>query len=193
MRIILASNSPRRKELLSSLNIEYECIPSNIEETFDEKLSKEEIVMDLAYRKGKSVYKKNQDAYVISADTIVYLDGEILNKPVDEKDAFEMIKKLSGKTHSVLTAVAFLNKEDEKVLLSESFVTFKKLSDKEINNYINIGESLDKAGAYGIQGKGKKLISKYEGDILTIIGFPLDLVKKELIKQNIYKEKTLKG
>lgn len=185
MNIILASSSPRRKELMNTLGIDYLCIPSNVDETIDLSLTKTEIPLSIAREKGKDVYLSNPNDFIISADTIVYLNGEVLGKPRSNEECFNMLKKLSGKTHSVLTAVIFLFNNKEINIVKESYVTFKELNDEIIYDYIETKEPFDKAGGYAIQGIGKKLISFYSGDYNNIVGFPIDDVKEILLSQGV--------
>lgn len=176
MELILASNSPRRKELLSKYNIKYKVVVSQVDEQLDSTLSVVENVEMLAYQKAYAVSTQYPDAKVLAADTIVVIDNVILGKPVDFEDAFKMLKTLSGKTHEVITAVAILFKGEKKINHCISKVTFKQLSDSEIIEYINTNEPMDKAGSYAIQGIGAKLISNYEGELDNIIGLPMKLV-----------------
>lgn len=182
--LILASGSKRRIELLKDSGIEFKVVLSDIEEVIDPKLKLEEVATSLAREKAYNVFLKNQEDVVIAADTIVVLDDEILGKPIDEEDAYKMLKKLEGKTHEVITGVAIISKDQEEVFYKKSFVTMKELSDLQIQEYIKTGEPMDKAGSYGIQGLGKKLIESYQGDFFTIMGLPLTDVLKKLKKFN---------
>lgn len=178
--LILASGSKRRIELLKDSGIEFKVVLSDVIEVIDLSLSSEEVATSLARQKAISVYLNNTEDVVIAADTIVVLDGEILGKPIDENDAFEMLKKLAGKTHEVITGVAIISKDKEDIFFKKSFVTMKELSDLQILEYIKTGEPMDKAGSYGIQGLGKKLIDSYQGDFFAIMGLPLTDVLKKL-------------
>lgn len=154
-KIILASASPRRKEILKSLNLQFEIIPPEIEENIDEKTFSNKLIEELALEKVLDVRKKvKYPAVIIGSDTVVVIDNKILGKPKNTEDAFRMLKLLSGKTHRVISAIALIDTENNKTLTDSvtSEVTFKKLSNSEINNYIAAGESMDKAGAYAIQG-----------------------------------------
>jgi septum formation protein len=181
MKIILASNSPRRKELLTKHNIAFDVIPSNIEEVVDLNMTPAENVMNLAKQKALDVYKKCQTAPILAADTIVAYDNEILGKPKDEMDAFRMLKLLSGKTHEVITGVAFVCNGNTMVYYEVSKVTFKELTEEEIIEYIKTKEPMDKAGSYAIQGIGSKFVLKFEGSYDNIVGLPVELVKKMLL------------
>ncbi len=172
--MILASNSPRRKEILENFGFSLKTVSKNI----DEISSKEEIkekIMDIAQQKTMAAAKDYPDENVVGADTVVVIDGKILGKPKDETEAFEMLKSLSGKSHEVITAYSFVNLK-KNIFLNDAEVTkvfFKNLSDEEINWYINTKEPMDKAGAYGIQGKGAYFVEKIEGDFFSVMGFPL--------------------
>lgn len=173
LMIILASGSSRRVELLKDAGVEFTVIPSNIEEVIDDKLSPEENAKKLALEKALDVQSRNPNEIIIAADTMVVLNNEIIGKPKDDEDAFNMLKKLSNRKHRVITAVAILNKEEQDVFYSESFVKFKDLTDDEITNYVATKEPFGKAGGYAIQGLGKDIVDTYEGDFLTIVGLPL--------------------
>lgn len=183
MEIILASASPRRKEILQNTKLKFEIEKSDIEEIILENESPEDMVIRLAYEKAFDVAKKNKDKLVIGADTIVALDNEVLGKPKDKQEAYQMIKKLSNKTHKVITGISLINLKENKVIKDYvvSCVTFKDLSEDSIKDYINTNESLDKAGAYGIQGYGALLVDNIQGDYFNIVGLPIsklsDLLK----------------
>lgn len=172
--MILASNSPRRKEILENFGFSLKTVSKNI----DEISSKEEIkekIMDIAQQKTMAAAKDYPNENVVGADTVVVIDGKILGKPKDETEAFEMLKSLSGKSHDVITAYSFVNLK-KNIFLNDAEVTkvfFKNLSDEEINWYISTKEPMDKAGAYGIQGKGAYFVEKIEGDFFSVMGFPL--------------------
>ena len=182
MKIILASNSPRRKELLTKHNILFEVIPSNVDEQIDLSLTPYENVMSLAKQKALDVYKNHPLLPILAADTIVIYNNEILGKPTDEFDARRMLKLLSGNTHEVATGVAFIEEGVVKVDYLVSKVTFKELTDVDIEWYISTKEPMDKAGSYAIQGLGSKFIECYEGSFDNIVGLPMDLVLKFLNK-----------
>ncbi len=148
-----------------------------------ENESPEDMVVRLAYEKAFDVAKRNTDRLVIGADTIVALDNEVLGKPKDQNEAYQMIKRLSNKTHKVITGISLINLKENKIIKDYvvSFVTFKDLSEDSIKDYINTNESLDKAGAYGIQGYGALLVKNIQGDYFNIVGLPIsrlsDLLK----------------
>ncbi|MGL5123385.1 MAG: Maf family protein [Fusobacteriaceae bacterium] len=191
--MILASKSPRRKEILENAGFNITIDYISIDE-ISNKITIHEKIQDIAKKKAEIMLTKYPDKTIISADTVVVLNSEIFGKPKDEKEAILMLKKLSGKTHNVITAYCVLNKEKKIKILNYniSLVTFKKLTEETIQWYIEKKESLDKAGAYGIQGKGAILIEKIEGDFYSIMGFPLsqcieDLEKIGINLKNIYK------
>ena len=183
MKVILASASPRRKEILQNTKLNFDIQKSDIEEVILENESPEDMVVRLAYEKAFDVAKRNTDRLVIGADTIVALDNEFLGKPKDQNEAYQMIKRLSNKTHKVITGISLINLKENKIIKDYvvSFVTFKDLSEDSIKDYINTNESLDKAGAYGIQGYGALLVKNIQGDYFNIVGLPIsrlsDLLK----------------
>ena len=178
MNIILASNSPRRREILENAKVRFSVKGSHINEIIKDNESPEETVMRLAYEKALDISKDNKDALVIGADTIVVINDTILGKPKDEQEAYDMIKLLSGKTHYVITGFALINLSlDKKVIDHQiSKVTFKELPNDCIKDYIQTKESLDKAGAYGIQGYGALLVNNIEGDYFNIVGLPISKI-----------------
>jgi septum formation protein len=183
--LILASSSPRRKELLENLQLTFEVASSDADENFDPKLTPDEIVMELASRKAKAVgASKGQgpQSFIIGADTVVVLDGRVLGKPKDSTEAFDMLKALSGNTHSVYTGVAIIAPEKEEKFYVKTDVVFWELSDEEIRAYIDTGEPFDKAGAYGIQGFGCMLVKEIKGDYFSVVGLPVSRTVRELKK-----------
>ncbi len=174
-KVILASASPRRSELLRQIGIDFEVIPSNIEENIEQGMSPESIVQDLAYDKALSVAKGLKGAsIVIGADTIVVKDG-ILGKPVNEEEAFAMLKSLQGGWHEVITGVALISPLENRYLkgYEKTNVKMRSLNDREIMSYIKTGEPMDKAGAYGIQGMGALLVERIDGCYFNVVGLPL--------------------
>lgn len=182
-KIILASNSPRRREILSNF-IDFTVISKEIDEIKDDCFSPWTTVMALAYEKGIEVAKDNVDEVVLSADTLVELDGKLLGKPKNREDAKIMIKSLSGKIHNVYTGYAIfkLSKKIKYVSYEKSSVKFYDLSDDEIEKYLNTLEYKDKAGAYGIQDKGSLLVENIEGDYFNIVGFPIGKINRDLMR-----------
>ncbi|RDY24045.1 septum formation inhibitor Maf [Romboutsia maritimum] len=183
MNIILASASPRRKEILENTNMKFDTIKSEIDEVILEHEPPKSVVMRLAFEKCMDIASEYKNDLVIGADTIVVLDDVILGKPKDLDEAYEMISKLSGKTHQVITGISLINLVSNKKVLDYvvSNVKFKKLSQEDIKDYIQTNESLDKAGAYGIQGYGALLVEEIQGDYFNIVGLPIsrlsDLLK----------------
>lgn len=181
MRIILASNSPRRKELLLQVGVSFEIIPSGFEEELIE-LSPEKLVEHFAYMKAKDVAEGiDGEALVIGSDTIVCLD-EVMGKPKNKEDAFNMLRKLSGKQHRVLSGLSIINTAtgETQTEHESTKVKMKELSDAEIMAYINTGEPMDKAGAYAIQGIGSLFVEGIEGDYFNVVGLPLFRLGKML-------------
>ena len=173
MSIVLASASPRRRELLEMMGLEFEIVPAK-DELDAEGLPPAEAVAKIALGKAMSVANlRAENDLVIAADTLVCLDGELLGKPKDEAEAFAMLKKLSGNEHQVYTGVA-VSQGDKSVSCAEmTKVRFCRMSDEDIKNYIATFEPMDKAGAYGIQGKGAVFIEGIEGDYFNVMGLPL--------------------
>ncbi|UTI41900.1 nucleoside triphosphate pyrophosphatase [Niallia sp. RD1] len=178
--LILASSSPRRKELLEELQIPFVISSSNVDESFDPSLSPEEIVIDLAERKVEAIYLNNQHSFILGADTVVCLDGVILGKPTSREDASRMLSELSGKTHSVYTGVAIMANGICSTFYEKTDVLFWELTDEEIHDYLDTGEPFDKAGAYGIQGVGRTLVKEIKGDYFTVVGLPISRTVREL-------------
>ncbi|MGI6007440.1 MAG: Maf family protein [Ruminococcus sp.] len=187
IQIILASQSPRRKELLAQIGLEFEILPSGEEEKINTKDPAEAVRM-LSRQKAADVSRKAAgDCLVIGADTVVAYDGQILGKPADEKDAAAMLRLLQGKTHSVYTGVTLLHREDGQeravTFSEETRVTFYPMTEEEIQNYINSGEPMDKAGAYGIQGLAAAFVKKISGDYNNVVGLPVGRVWQEMKKR----------
>lgn len=178
--VILASNSPRRKELLKLLDLDFTINASDICEDLKEGLSNEELVMDLAFQKAAEILKDNKNSLVLGFDTLVILDGKPLGKPIDRKNGFQMLKSLSGRKHRVLTGCAILTDESSDVFYDFADVYFNIMTDNEINEYLDTNEPFDKAGAYGIQGYGARYIQKIEGDYYSVMGVPLQKLYKKL-------------
>lgn len=180
MRYILASKSPRRRELLSKLVESFEIITAEVDETLPEGIHPRDGVEMLAVRKGEAVAKYNPEAIVISSDTLVELEGVALGKPENEADAHRMLRSLSGKTHNVHTGVAIHARGEVYSGIASTAVHFREITDEEIYNYIATGDPMDKAGAYGIQNGGGLFVTKYDGDYDTVVGLSVKLVKKLL-------------
>lgn len=183
MKFILASGSPRRKEILDTVGLKYEIRVSDIEEKVHDNEGPVTVAAALAFEKAFDIAKQVESGYIIAADTIVYEDL-IFGKPENKDDAFQMLKALGGKTHSVFTGICIIeaNTLNKIVDVVETKVTMKSYSDEKIRRYIETGEPMGKAGAYAIQGYGATLVKCIEGDYLNIVGLPLsrleDLFKK---------------
>lgn len=171
--LILASKSPRRKELLSLITTDFEIIPAVGEENADPALSPDMFVQELARQKALEIAENHPDDIIIGSDTVVAINGEILGKPKDEKDAFRMLKMLSGTSHSVFTGVAVIKDGKTHSFTEETKVRFFPLDDYEIERYIATGEPFDKAGAYGIQDIGALLVEGIDGDYYNVMGLPV--------------------
>ena len=183
MRLILASASPRRRELLKELKIPFEVVSSRFEERAEGLLPPETA---LAFAKGKAeeVFCRYPDSAVIGADTVVALGEELLGKPHSFEEAKKMLRNLSGKTHSVYTGVCLITNSLRLFGISETKVRFFELSEDVIEEYVKSGLPLDKAGAYGIQD-GYPLVESYEGSYTNVVGFPMELVREYLRKANL--------
>jgi septum formation protein len=193
MRIILASASQRRKELMEKLNIKYEVLAYDHEEIFDGNKTIYDQCMDVSYQKGKVVFDDiPDDVIVISCDTIVALDSVIYGKPKDNDDAFNMIKKLQGRTHEVVTALTVFSRingvSNVEQTYDKALVTVDKMCDEEIKEWVDTGLAIGKAGSYGIQDSFGRFISKIEGDYYTIVGLPLNKLYNILKKLEVYDE-----
>ena len=182
--IILASNSPRRKELLQREKIDFIVEVAETNEVFDPQKKLDEALLEVAYNKAKPVFLKHSNDTVIAADTIVYCDNVILGKPKNLIDAKRMLLFLSNKTHQVLTGVVILNKKQTIKWVEKTNVTFKKLTDLEIETYINNFNVLDKAGSYAIQEGASIFVKDIKGDYDNIVGLPVKKVV-EILKSNI--------
>ena len=177
--LILASGSPRRAEILTQGGFSFEKRTKETDETLPKGISPKDAVEFLAKKKGMAVERAANEV-LLSADTVVALGGQILGKPKDKDDAFRMLKALSGKEHSVFTGVYIVSDEKEFLFSVETKVQFLPLCDQDILDYIKTEEPMDKAGAYGIQGKGALLIDSIAGDYLNVVGLPLSKVAKAL-------------
>lgn len=182
--IILASQSPRRQMLLSGLDIKYTLKTKEVDETFPDHLKREEIALYLAEKKANAYDKELIDnTLVITADTIVCIDDKVLGKPVDFDDAVNILKKLSGNTHEVITAICLKSLQKTRTFYALTKVTFKELSMEEINYYVTNYKPYDKAGAYGAQEWiGYVAVSNIEGSYFNVMGLPTKLLYDELIK-----------
>ena len=178
--VILKSSSPRRIELLTEMGVTFIQKAFDVDESMDKSLTPEENVKNVALRKVLVNKEEYKDYIQIGCDTIVVLDNKIYGKPKDEINAKEILNELSGKTHKVISGLAVIYKDLVYNLYVTSYVTFKKLSDEDIDKYIETKECFGKAGAYAIQGIGKCLIEKYEGSLNNIIGLPTEKLEEIL-------------
>lgn len=184
-KIILASASPRRKELMALIADDFEIIPADIDEAVPEDIPAGETARYLACMKAEHVAAKNPGKAVIGCDTVVVLEGKVMGKPSDPYDADAMLHALSGKTHKVITGVCLDYYFEDGGKMTDSFsqetlVEFYELSDSEISGYVNSGEPMDKAGAYGIQGAGGIMVKKIYGDYNNVVGLPVAMLKRRL-------------
>lgn len=187
MKVILASGSPRRKELMDMLGIDYEVIVSNADETLEDGLSLEEQSKRLGYIKAKAVFDElSGDRIVIGSDTMVVKDGKIYGKPKDKQDAINMLNELKNDKHQVITSIAILiqkeNKYEEYLDCDITDVYISDISDKEIEEWLNTGKAYDKAGGYAVQEEFTKYIDKTDGNYTTVVGLPINKVYQILKK-----------
>lgn len=180
MKLILASSSPRRQEILQSRGYAFTIDPADIDEAFDRSAPVGEAMLKLARQKAEAVQKRHPGDVVIGADTMVFLEGEPLGKPADAQAAKEMLRRLSGRSHAVYSAVAVLSPGADNSFVIKTDVKFYDLPDGLISRYVATGEPLDKAGSYAIQGKGALLVESVSGDYLNIVGLPMGELAKRL-------------
>lgn len=179
-KLILASTSKRRQELLKLIDYPFDVIAPSDDEILDLNASPTEQLLKLAQKKAEEVFDKHPDAIVIGSDTSIIFENDILGKPHSIDHAFEMLKKLQGKKHEVITTVAMISKEKKRIFKKSAFITFYPMSDYEIREYVKTKEPLDKAGSYGIQGKAAIYIENMEGDYYTVMGLPIAAVYQSL-------------
>ncbi len=172
-QIVLASGSPRRRELLGMLGYQFEILPADADESIPAGTPENEITAILSRRKADAVALLRPGKLIVAADTIVVFDGTVLGKPKDSADYERMIRMLSGRTHHVYTGVTLILGDKIRTEVCDTAVTFAELTEDEISAYVASGEGLDKAGAYGAQGLGARLIEKIEGDFFNVVGLPL--------------------
>ncbi|MEK2689801.1 nucleoside triphosphate pyrophosphatase [Bdellovibrio sp. GT3] len=185
--LILASESPRRKQLLQEAGFSFDVASVKVSEIPDKNLNASEQILDIARRKARAAFahlksSKEQEFTLISADTEVIVAGELQGKPSDKQDAYNMLRRLSGNSHEVQTGVCIIDSATGKELsqIETTIVYFRNLTDQEIWTYIETGEPMDKAGAYGIQGLGGKFVEKYKGPFDNVVGLPVQMVKNLL-------------
>ena len=185
MRIVLASNSPRRKELLHQIFDEFDVIKSNFDEDEVKEKDPEKLVQILSLKKAEEVFdriqNKENELLIIGGDTLVYFNGQILGKPKDERDAFDTLKKLQDNKNVVYSAFTIILKKNDETIketcLSKSIVKMKSMSDEEIEEYIKTGEQMDKAASYAVQGIGSKFIEKIQGSYSSVVGLYIEKLK----------------
>lgn len=184
-RVILASGSPRRRELLKEIISDFEIMVADCDESVSDGISPDAAVMILSERKANAVHEKfGCEGLIIASDTVVALDNRILGKPADKEDAFRMLRGLSGRSHYVYSGVCIFDTatDTKDVFFEKTEVVFSDISDDEIYDYIESGEPMDKAGAYGIQGLAGKFISSINGDYYNVVGLPLSALYKHMKK-----------
>ncbi len=180
MKLVLASKSPRRSEILKNAGIDFTVRVADADETIPDGTKPQDAVVFLAARKAMAV-ERAEDELVLGADTVVVLDDKILGKPKDKDEAYKMIKSLSGRVHSVFTGVCAIGNGISVTFAEETKVNFMPLIDEEIYTYINTDEPYDKAGAYGIQGLASKFIRGIEGDYFNVVGLPVSRIYEKII------------
>ena len=186
MRLILASTSPRRREILSLLGLPFDAIAPEFDETVSAHLSIEDEVLDFAVGKARSVAVHHPDAIVIGSDTMIFLDGAKIGKPLDLADAKRILRLLSGRTHLIYTGVAIIDGGGDGLQMTAKVsVDMRPYDDNAINRYLACDESMDKAGAYSIQGQGSKLIARIDGDFLAAVGMPLRPIAEYLQRRHV--------
>lgn len=180
MKLVLASSSPRRQELLRALGLDFEVLPSELDERLEEQLPPDQMVETLAAMKAQEVLSIRPDAVVLGADTVVSIGGHILGKPSGKLEAARMLRQLSGRVHEVYTGVALLSNRHTEHFCEKTRVRFYELSNDLIERYLATGEPFDKAGAYGIQAYGSVLVKGIEGDYFNVMGLPVARVARSL-------------
>ncbi len=190
-RFILASASPRRKQLLEQAGYAFEIVVSDADESLPAGITPEKAVQLNAARKAQVVAENNPGAVVLGCDTVVAIDGEILGKPGDEAEAKRMLRRLSGNTHTVYSGVCITDGKKETIFAVATDVTFYALSDRTIDAYVATGEPMDKAGAYGIQGLGCVLVREIAGDYSNVVGLPLSESARALAAFGVYGTVTI--
>lgn len=179
MKIVLASKSPRRSEILKNAGIDFTVRVADADETIPDGTKPQDAVVFLAARKAMAV-ERAEDELVLGADTVVVLDNKVLGKPKDREDAYNMLRSLSGRVHSVFTGVCAIGNGVSVTFAEETKVEFLPLTDKEIFNYIDSNEPYDKAGAYGIQGLASKFVRGIEGDYFNVVGLPISRIYEKI-------------
>lgn len=180
LKLVLASSSPRRKEILENAGYTFEVVKPEADENLKIKLPPIDLVMKLALLKANSVFEKNSDAVVVSADTIVCIDGKNIGKPDSIDQARSLLRQLSGRLHRVYTGVAIVSRDRQETFFVQAKVNFMKLDEELINRYIETEEPFGKAGGYAIQGKGRILVENIDGDYYGVVGLPIAQLAKRL-------------
>lgn len=180
MKLVLASASPRRRELIKIIDENVLFVSADVDETIPDAVSVEDAPEFLACKKALHIAKDYEDSLVIGCDTAVFIDSVMLGKPKDKEDAFNMLSLLCGRTHKVITGCCLANKGKSMSFSCTSYLKFYNMSESEIREYIDTGEPMDKAGAYGIQGKGSLFVEKIDGDYFNIVGLPVALLNKQI-------------
>lgn len=181
MRLVLASSSPRRQAFLRDLGWDFHIEPSDVDESYILGESPEEMALRLAVSKASDVWQRSRENWVIGADTIVVIDGSVLGKPADERKAKRMICMLQGRTHTVMTGAAAIRPDGAMLsCVEKTQVTFRSMTEDDAEAYVEQGESMDKAGAYAIQGKGMLLVERVEGCYFNVVGLPLERLSRML-------------
>ena len=186
-KIIIASSSPRRKQLAQQMGLEFEITPSSYEENMQQKLTPKKLAQTLAHGKALDVASKTKNGVVIGVDTLVSFEGKVIGKPKTKLEAFKMLKQFSGKKQEVYSGIALIDCDNKKTIIDYELtqLKFRKINDIEIKKYINAENTLDKAGAYAIQGLAAIFIEKINGDYHNIMGFPIYRIYKNLEKLGI--------
>ena len=187
MKLILASKSPRRRELLSMINLDFEVEVCGDPEIVPSNASPEEIVCALGLQKAESIFKKHPNDCVIGADTLVFFDDTRLGKPRDTNEARDYLRRLQGRSHRVLTGLALIYPNGRDVRVCETEVTFAPMTQVEIDRYVSTGEPMDKAGAYGIQGPGGIFVTGVKGNYFNVMGMPIQLLYQMLVDAKLWK------
>jgi septum formation protein len=184
-KVVLASSSPRRTDLLDLIGIKHEVRPADVDESIQPGESPPEYAERLAREKAEAIAGDGADV-VIGADTVVVIDGRVLGKPVNDQQATAMLESLGGRTHTVVTAVAVVVDGRTSSVVEEVAVTFRRITADEITSYVATGEPMDKAGAYGIQGFGATIVERIEGDYFAVMGLPLVKLVRLLAERGIH-------
>lgn len=184
MKIVLASASPRRKELIRLITNDFLCVPADVDETVPNDMDISCVAEFLACKKARAVAAKHKDELVLGCDTVVTIDNTVLGKPLNRSEAKAMLKLLSGRTHNVITGCCLICNNKSYSFSCTSTVTFWPLDDYQIEEYVSSGECDDKAGAYGIQEKGALLVKEINGDYFNIVGLPVSLINKNISMLN---------